>query len=230
MKVCTKCLEGKPEEEFSGDAQKKDGLASSCRTCMSAFNKARYQKNLEAENARSKAYREANAEKELARSRKYRQENREDMQVKSKAYYQENREACLAMVKDWSVRNRTRLRQQQAKYLRERRANDLNFRLAHSLRTRLRRAMGNLKRHKTLDLTGCTIEELRVHLESLFLPGMSWENYGRTGWHIDHRIPCCNFDMTDDTAVKQCFHFTNLQPLWAMDNFKKGGRFVGRAL
>jgi len=64
------------------------------------------------------------------------------------------------------------------------------------------------------------------HLESLFLPGMNWENYGFYGWHIDHIIPVVKFrfETVDDPDFKKCWSLTNLQPLWAKDNYKKGGR------
>lgn len=71
------------------------------------------------------------------------------------------------------------------------------------------------------DLLGCEIPHFRAHLESLWKPGMSWENYGFYGWHIDHIKPCAKFDLADPEQQKACFHWTNLQPLWAKENFDK---------
>ena len=71
------------------------------------------------------------------------------------------------------------------------------------------------------DLLGCEIPHLRAHLESRWKPGMSWENYGFYGWHIDHIVPCAKFDLSDPEQQKACFHWTNLQPLWAKENLKK---------
>lgn len=71
---------------------------------------------------------------------------------------------------------------------------------------------------------GCSMEELKVYLESKFQPGMSWDNYSFTGWHIDHIIPLSSFDLTDPEQFKQACHYTNLQPLWAEDNFKKSNK------
>jgi DNA/RNA endonuclease G (NUC1) len=62
---------------------------------------------------------------------------------------------------------------------------------------------------------------LKAHLEAKFLPGMTWDNYGVHGWHIDHIIPCAAFDLSKETEQRKCFHFTNLQPLWAKDNLRK---------
>ena len=101
-------------------------------------------------------------------------------------------------------------------------------RLINTQRGRLRGALsyaGTTKKQRTLDLIGCTGNQLATYLESLFLPGMSLENYG--DWHVDHIRPCNSFDLTDKKQQRQCFHFTNLQPLWAEDNLKKGASYAG---
>lgn len=71
------------------------------------------------------------------------------------------------------------------------------------------------------ELLGTDIAGLRQHLESLFKPGMSWSNYGFFGWHIDHKRPCASFDLSDTAQQRQCFHYTNLQPLWWRENLSK---------
>ena len=70
---------------------------------------------------------------------------------------------------------------------------------------------------------GCSIDELKIYLERNFQHGMTWDNYGPV-WHIDHIKPLCQFDLTDENEIKKVCHYTNLQPLFAEDNFKKGGR------
>jgi hypothetical protein len=108
---------------------------------------------------------------------------------------------------------------------RERYATEVTFRIRHALRARLRLALnrrGIVEPRRTIELVGCTAAELRHHFERQFLPGMSWENHGE--WHIDHIIPCAKFDLSDPEALAQCFHFSNLQPLWAAENVRKGGR------
>lgn len=93
--------------------------------------------------------------------------------------------------------------------------------------SRLRKALkGKSKSASTLVLLGCTAMELKVRLESLWQPGMSWENYGKKGWHIDHIRPCCSFDLTDPEQQKTCFHYTNLRPLWWHENLSKGGKVL----
>lgn len=95
--------------------------------------------------------------------------------------------------------------------------------IARKCRARLRSALTSQnvpKTHSVVDLVGCTWYELKEHIQSQFQPGMSWSNIDLI--HIDHRHPCAGFDLTDDAQLKQCFHWTNLQPLWATDNLKKG--------
>jgi len=72
---------------------------------------------------------------------------------------------------------------------------------------------------------GCSIDELKQHLESKFLPGMTWNNYGRFGWHIDHIRPLSQFDLTNPEQLKIACHYTNLQPLWWRDNLSKGDTY-----
>lgn len=79
---------------------------------------------------------------------------------------------------------------------------------------------------RTVDLLGCSVAELRVHIEAKFLPGMGWDNHTHKGWHLDHVIPCSAWDLTDPEQQRRCFHFSNLQPLWASDNMHKGARVV----
>ena len=98
------------------------------------------------------------------------------------------------------------------------------LKIKDTLRSRVDQALrwsGTKKSAKTMDLIGCSIPELRAYLEAQWLPGMSWDNWARDGWHIDHIRPCSSFDLTDPEQQRQCFHFTNLQPLWWQDNLKK---------
>lgn len=93
-------------------------------------------------------------------------------------------------------------------------------RIRGSLTRRLKQLLGT-KTERTSQLIGCSPKELVAHLESLWLPGMSWDNYGQQGWHIDHIKPCRAFDLTVKEERLACFHHTNLQPLWGGDNIAK---------
>ena len=105
---------------------------------------------------------------------------------------------------------------------------DTNFRLVNVLRARVRIAIKKgCKSAQTMELLGCSIEEVKSHLESQFTEGMTWDNHGE--WHIDHIIPCASFDLTDPEQQKKCFHYTNLQPLWASENISKGARLEYQA-
>ena len=97
--------------------------------------------------------------------------------------------------------------------------------IASNLRIRLNNVLKSVaKASTTKDLTGCSFEELTKYLESQFQSGMTWENYGIKGWHIDHVRPCASFDLTNPQEQKACFHYANLQPLWARDNLIKGNK------
>jgi hypothetical protein len=101
------------------------------------------------------------------------------------------------------------------------------YKIKHGLRARLHSALKTItKSNNTLGLLGCSIKELRVHLESKFAEGMSWENYGLHGWHIDHIRPCASFNLSTHKDQEVCFHYSNLQPLWAADNLRKGDKFA----
>ena len=91
----------------------------------------------------------------------------------------------------------------------------------------IRKQFGS-KASRTHDVIGCTVAELSQHLQIQFTDGMTWDNYGRNGWHVDHVRPCASFDLTDPDQQRQCFHYTNLQPLWAVDNIRKGSKWDGR--
>jgi hypothetical protein len=73
---------------------------------------------------------------------------------------------------------------------------------------------------------GCSIQEFKLYLESKFQTGMTWDNYGRKGWHIDHIIPISRFDLLNAEQAKIACHYTNLQPMWWNENLKKGNRYA----
>lgn len=142
------------------------------------------------------------------------------------AYYQNNRDKILEDGRKWYSNNREHVRVRSSTYIRHRRATDPNFKLAGLLRTRLNNAIkkGSKAGSFVTDL-GCSIPELKTHLESKFLPGMTWENHGQYGWHIDHIIPLSSFDLTDREQLLKACHYTNLQPLWWKDNLTKSDNY-----
>lgn len=130
----------------------------------------------------------------------------------------------LVYMKDWRKRNKEKSNQYARKSTKKRKAIDPGFRVQCNLRNRLRHIMKSAKKggwSSYSNLTGCTSQELAAHIEKQFKKGMTWDNYGIDGWHVDHIMPCSKFDHTNELHVRQCWHFTNLRPLWAKDNFAK---------
>jgi hypothetical protein len=96
---------------------------------------------------------------------------------------------------------------------------------ASQMRSRIANVLtGRTKAASTTTLLGCSWGEFRAHLEAKFRPGMTWENYGPV-WHVDHIRPCASFDLLDLAQQRACFHYTNLQPLFALENLTKGDRY-----
>lgn len=142
--------------------------------------------------------------------------NREISRERAHNYYWSNRDKILAANKERENQNEA------AAYVRGRRQTDPAFRLLSNLRVRLWHALAHKntsRAGRTMELVGCSIIELREHLERQFDSGMSWDNYGQ--WHVDHIKPCASFDITDPDQQRICFHYSNLQPLWARDNHVK---------
>ena len=128
---------------------------------------------------------------------------------------------------DWE-RNNEKRNSSRRKNLQKRRDNDPVYRVRMNIHVRLSQ-MVTRKVGNTMELAGCSLEELCTFLEAEFSPGMTWENYGLKGWHIDHIRPCASFNLEDPEEQKKCFHWTNLQPLWALDNIRKGDKWDGKA-
>jgi len=168
--------------------------------------------------------------------KEYRLKMKEYMKEYGKKYYQENIEATKVRHKKWRLENKEynkkyekeyRSRPEKRELIRNRKRNqyqtDINFRLKELCRKRVLSALKfNHKSARTMELIGCTIGELRRHLESLFEPWMTWENQGRGGWDVDHIIACATFDLTDPEQQRACFNWSNLQPLEHIENIKKG--------
>lgn len=204
IKKCGKCKIEKCSEEFSKNRDKKDGLQTTCKLCTSKIGSEWYTKN---------------KERKKETSAKWYIKNKERAKEKATKWKKENKEKVKKTEAKWKAGNKEKI----AKQFIQRYHNDLNFRLLNILRTRVRGAIKNgHKSAKTMSLLGCSIEEVKSHLESQFKEGMTWDNHGE--WHIDHIIPCASFDLTDPEQQKKCFHYTNLQPLWATENMSKGAK------
>lgn len=141
--------------------------------------------------------------------RQWRLKNRKNLNIRSRKFYQKNK---IKIIKKGMEYRKKRLK------------TDLNYKIKHYLRSRLISALkGNPKLSTTMNLVGCSIDKLKHYLESKFKKGMTWSNYGK--WHVDHIRPCCSFDLSKPSEQRKCFHYTNLQPLWAKENLSKKDKF-----
>lgn len=103
--------------------------------------------------------------------------------------------------------------------------NDVQFKLATRLRIRMYCALKqNNKAGSAIKELGCTVSELKSYLEKQFKDGMTWKNWGKKGWHIDHVKPLSSFDLTDSNQFAKAVHYTNLQPMWAEENLSKSNK------
>lgn len=133
------------------------------------------------------------------------------------------REASRKSAAAFFLRNPERVRESAKRSVYNRLANNPEYRVLHNLRRRLNKAVtGVCCSASTKELLGCGMSQLMLWLESQFQSGMSWDNYG--AWHVDHKRPCASFDLTDPAQQRECFHFSNLQPLWEKDNLRKSDR------
>ena len=156
------------------------------------------------------------------KSKQYYQDNKERLVKQQKQYYQDNKEECKKQQKQYRQDNKEKIAKRQRQYEKKRRANDPAYRMIRNLRKGLWKAMsGNSKPKKTMELLGCSKEHLEHHLEAQFTDGMTWDNI-----HIDHIQPCASFDLEDPIEQQRCFHYTNLQPLFAEDNLRKSDSIV----
>lgn len=164
--------------------------------------------------------------------------NREDRLRTSKAWRLAHPKEARANVFRWEQNNRDKTHSYGAKYRasekgkkrnreygKRMRETDDNLRIKCNLRTRVYAALkkvGAKRSANTFSLVGCSLEFLRGYLEARFKVGMTWKNYGK--WHVDHVIPCAEFDLRDPAQQLVCFRYDNLQPMWGGENLRKGAK------
>jgi len=207
MKICPHCHVSQPLENFVKGRTR-------CRPCL------RVQK---------RAWVEDNRQKVREYTRRYRKDYVPTTERAKKGFKRRRQiEAEKQRLKKQDPAYRKQLNEKAAARQRKKHAENPTARMTATLRSKVSHLISKgFKSMSTMRLLGCTIEHFKAHLESLWLPGMSWENYGtwRIGqpmtWHIDHIRPCASFDLTKAEDQQICFHYTNLQPLWAIDNRKK---------
>lgn len=218
MKICTECNIEKQLNEFTKDSKGKYGVKSKCKQCIKDYRNT---------------YNVANKLK----TQQYYIDNKERINKQSKTTYELNREHYIKKHTQYGKDNPEVRRKHTAKYLKSnpdyykayrkhRYHNDPQFKLRVILGTRLNKALKtHSKSTSILNLIGCSMDELKEHIEKQFTDVMSWENHG-IYWEIDHILPCDSFNLIDIEQQKQCFHYSNLQPLPKIDNRIKSNKIL----
>lgn len=254
--ICNKCNEPKQSKEFSKGTSLL-GLHYTCKLCMKNYQEKYQKENKDKIKRVQKKYIENNKKEIIARTKKWRRENKEHQKNYQRQYISQNKSKVVKISKNYYERNKIKIRKKQKKYReenkekikdiaryynqnnkekrnnqrKERRKTDPLYKLKNNLRSRIYSILKNTKSKKTEEILGASFEEVRLHLESTFQDGMTWENHGRCGseancdeiWHIDHKIPFASAK-TKEEVYKLC-HYTNLQALWGIDNLYKSDNY-----
>lgn len=168
---------------------------------------------------RVKKYYEMNRDRFLLYHKEYYLKNYRIITLKNSLYAKKHLQEHTISCKKYSQSHKKERRVYFKKY-----RQILHNKLTNNLRKRVWDALkNNIKSTNTLKLLGCSVEFLKQYLEKQFKQGMSWNNYGK--WHIDHIKPCAKFDLSKSKEQRECFHYTNLQPLWAKENCSKNDRY-----
>jgi hypothetical protein len=191
MKTCTKCSLEKPLNNFVKNKRQKDGYHYICKPCH-------------------KLYKEQNKDRIQNRHKEWLNNNKEYISSYNKQYNINNFEKKKQSIDKWWKNNPNYQKEWKSKKYNS----DIEYRIKDNLRSRFYNAITNqFKIQSIIDLLDCSVNELKHYLESLFKPEMTWDNHGEI-WEIDHIIPCSKFNLTEEKQQKECFHYTNLQPLF----------------
>ena len=178
-------------------------------------------KNKEHIKKQQKEYCLKNCEHIKKRNREYNLKNCERNKEQMREYYLKTKEKK----REYYLKNHEHFKKYKREYGRKRYKTDINYRIRQICKTRILQALKGLnKSASTMKLIGCTVDELRRHIESQFKPGMNWENQGLRGWDMDHIKACFHFNLEDPKQQRACFNWSNLQPMEHIANIKKGAR------
>lgn len=203
MKECVKCNIKVSKKWYSGPL------------CQKCYHASRYQRD------KDRILSSQDPERKRKNAKERYQRKRQEILYYQKDFYLKNKDRLLEKQKSYYEKNKDARIEWQIKREKERIKTDIPFLLRKRIRSRLRVAMkNNYKSGLAIESLGCSIEELKAHLERQFTEGMSWSNYGK-GWEIDHIIPLAKFNLSDPEQIKKACNFMNLQPLWKEDHYKK---------
>ena len=209
MKTCNTCKIDKNFAEFNKRKDSKDGYTNRCKSCSANYFLTYKKNNLTKINKYQEKYRLEHQERISENNKKYTLKNKDKKTKYYKSYFQINKDRIC-------------------EYRKNKRKSDIQYKISGNLRGRLVTAIKNGYKlgSAVLDL-GCSIPFFKTYIEGLFKDGMSWDNWGRDTWHLDHKIPLKEFNLTNRGEFLKAVHYTNLQPMWAKENLSKGGRLCG---
>ncbi len=223
MKTCTKCKVEKEFSEFGIVKTGSDKLRCYCKKCSSELIKIYREENPEKIDKSRKKYRIENADKIKERDKinckKYRLKNKEKIKEKKRKHYLNNSEKIKNKSSEYSLNNRDKIN----KNIENKKLTNPLFKLRINISKLICvsiKGNGYTKKSKTYQILGCSFEDFKTHLENQFTEGMTWENHGI--WHMDHIYPVSR--AIDEEHLIKLNHYTNFQPLWAIDNIKKGNK------
>jgi hypothetical protein len=159
----------------------------------------------------------------------YQNDHKQELSEYLKQYYIDNKKQIQIQHQEYRDSNNFDKAGYEKEYKKTRQKEDLNYKLVCNLRNRLYCALKkNQKKGSAVKDLGCSVEFLKKYIESKFLPGMTWNNWGKgpDKWNIDHVIPLSSFDLTDREQLLKAVHYTNLQPLWEPDNLQKSSKIL----
>jgi hypothetical protein len=238
-KHCKKCNQSLAIDQFSKNKYGKHGVRSMCKNCDRRYNDVKYNRsetiiqvgykhcancnNVLPNDEFHKSNYSKDGFKSICKSctsirvKEHRELNPEHYRNKSNIWYANNKEKVQQRVK----LNRKTISEKES----IRCSTDPLFKLRKTLRSRIGssfRNNGYSKKSKTHEILGCSYEDFKLHIEAQFVSGMSWEN--RSEWHLDHIIPVSS--AIDESDLIRLNHYTNFQPLWAIDNLKKSNKLI----
>jgi hypothetical protein len=235
IKKCSKCKVIKSIKEFNPRGK---GFESHCKLCKSIYYKKYYKENYEYSVSRVKNYYNKNNIKRKQYDKEYRNKNKEVIKLRMEKWKKENpnyykehyqlpeiKKAKAEYFKKYCEENKDK-RKECVKRRHTKEAKDPIKKLHFAISASLRQTLKNKNKNSTFKFLGYSLQDLRKHLEGKFTKGMSWENYGKFGWHIDHVIPKSAFNISSpkDIDFKRCWALSNLQPLWAGENHRKSNK------
>jgi hypothetical protein len=229
MGSCRKCTNIKQKEDRLKNLEKrKEGARLAYykkREENIARVKARSEKTKESKAEYDKQYREQNKLRIAEYKRQWAIDNPKKVFQKQKEYRENNSEKLSIKKSQYAKNNRPKINKRQSAYTKYRCDTDPLYKLIKNTRTMVSRYMLGEKSKRTQEIVGCSFEELKIYIENQFTEGMSWDNYGIDGWHVDHIKPLAVANSQEEIILLN--HHSNLQPLWALDNLKKGATFDG---